>query len=559
MSKTRSECPEIEVQDIDHLGIVAGIVDEIGIVELINELIPSHELEKISAGQIVKAIILNCMSFITSPMYLFHQFFEGKATEHLLGEGVKAEFITPKRIGRVMDELYKYGLTKLFAQITLEVVKKFGIDVKIGHLDSTSISVQGEYLESEESGEVNDSESPNELGIPPEPEPVTITYGYSRDYRPDLKQFTTDLLVSQDCGIPLFMTIGSGNDSDTKSFLETLKAFQETWQGNALELVVMDSAFFSEENLKAIGSQKWISRAPHRIKAVNQLCQTLLPEKFSPSKINGYSFCEIPSAYGNVEHRWIIVESEQKKAADLKSLEEKINKKFQEDNRRLATLCHEDFACETDAQQAALKFEKTLKFHQLQTVNFEKIAHYSKPGRPAKHDVPSSYTYRIFTSLVLDDILILKLRRGCGRMILATNLPDEESYPPDYILQSYKEQQTCERGFRFLKDPLFFASRVFLKLPRRVMTLAFLMMLCLVVYSLGQRQLRQTLKACQGTVPDQKGKPTSRPTLRWIFQCFQAVHLIWLGGVKSQIKLKSRQLDVLPFLGNSIQKYYLLS
>lgn len=559
MSKPPSEHPEIEVQDIDHLGIVAGIVDEIGIVELIDELISSHELEKISAGQIVKAIILNCMAFITAPMYLFHQFFEGKATEHLLGEGVKAEFITPKRIGRVMDELYRYGLTKLFAQITLEVVKKFGIEVKVGQLDSTSISVQGKYLESEESGEVNDSESPNEVGIPAEPEPVIITYGYSRDHRPDLKQFTTDLLVSQDCGIPLFMTIGNGNDSDKKSFIETIEAFQETWQGSELEVIVMDSGFFSKENLQAMGSQKWISRAPNTIKDVNELCQTLLPEQFSPSQVNGYSVSEVPSVYGNVEQRWIIVESEQRRASDLKSLEEKINKKFQEDNRRLVTLCHEDFACETDAQQAALKFEKTLKFHKLLTVNFEKIAHYSKSGRPAKDDTPSSYSYRIVTSLTPNNDLIAKLQRGCGRMVLATNLPKEETYSPDYILQSYKEQQACERGFRFLKDPLFFASRVFLKLPRRVMTLSFLMMLCLVVYSLGQRQLRQTLKDRQGTVPDQKGKPTSRPTLRWILQCFQSVHLVWLGGVKSQIKLKSRQLEILPFLGNSIQKYYLLS
>jgi transposase len=321
----------------------------------------------------------------------------------------------------------------------------------------------------------------------------------------------------------------------------------------------MDSGFFSKENLQAIGSQKWISRAPNTIKDVNELCQTLLPEQFSPGKINGYSFSEVPSVYGNVEQRWIIIESEQKRAADLKLLEEKIKKHFQEDNRRLATLCHQDFACETDAQQAALKFEKTLKFHHLLTVNFEKIAHYSKSGRPAKDDTPSSYTYRIVTSLAPRNDLIAKLQRACGRMVLATNLPKEETYSPDYILQSYKEQQACERGFRFLKDPLFFASRVFLKLPRRVMTLAFLMMLCLVVYSLGQRQLRQTLKACQGTIPDQKGKPTARPTLRWIFQCFQSVHLVWLGGVKNQIKLKSRQLHILPFLGNSIQKYYLLS
>ncbi|MFN5516244.1 MAG: hypothetical protein ACK5CA_16275 [Cyanobacteriota bacterium] len=71
--------------------------------------------------------------------------------------------MTPKRIGRVMDELYRYGLTKLFAQITLEVVKKFGIEVKVGQLDSTSISVQGEYLESEESGEINDIAFTSEL------------------------------------------------------------------------------------------------------------------------------------------------------------------------------------------------------------------------------------------------------------------------------------------------------------------------------------------------------------------------------------------------------------
>jgi Domain of unknown function (DUF4277) len=39
---------EIEIQDIDHLGIVAGIIDAIGLVETINELIPSEKGEKVS-------------------------------------------------------------------------------------------------------------------------------------------------------------------------------------------------------------------------------------------------------------------------------------------------------------------------------------------------------------------------------------------------------------------------------------------------------------------------------------------------------------------------------
>ncbi len=67
--------------------------------------------------------------------------------------------------------------------------------------------------------------------------------------------------------------------------------------------------------------------------------------------------------------------------------------------------------------------------------------------------------------------------------MLATNLLDDESWPNDTVLQEYKNQQSCERGFRFLKDPLFFASRVFVKLPQRVAALAMIMGLCLLVYS----------------------------------------------------------------------------
>jgi transposase len=99
-------------------------------------------------------------------------------------------------------------------------------------------------------------------------------------------------------------------------------------------------------------------------------------------------------------------------------------------------------------------------------------------------------------------------------------LLDEKKWTNDMILQEYKEQQTTERGFRFIKDPLFFASRVFLKNTKRIMALAMIMTLALMVYSLGQRQLRQSLKLTNSHLPNQKGQPTARPTLRWILQCF---------------------------------------
>ncbi|MFK0731451.1 MAG: DUF4277 domain-containing protein [Gloeotrichia echinulata HAB0833] len=118
---------EIESKNLDHLGIIAGIIDEIGIVEKINEIFLVDIREKVNTGELVKAIILNGLGFVSRPLYLFPQFFKDKAIEHLLGSGIKAEDLNDDKIGRVMDKLYKHGLTKIFLIIALEVVKKYGI------------------------------------------------------------------------------------------------------------------------------------------------------------------------------------------------------------------------------------------------------------------------------------------------------------------------------------------------------------------------------------------------------------------------------------------------
>ena len=78
---------DVKVENLDHLGIVAGIIDEIGIVELIDEQVGQHSQQRVSTGQAVKAMILNGLGFVSAPLYLYADFFEGKATEHPPGEG----------------------------------------------------------------------------------------------------------------------------------------------------------------------------------------------------------------------------------------------------------------------------------------------------------------------------------------------------------------------------------------------------------------------------------------------------------------------------------------
>ncbi len=151
------------------------------------------------------------------------------------------------------------------------------------------------------------------------------------------------------------------------------------------------------------------------------------------------------------------------------------------------------------------------------------------------------------------------MKRRAGRFILATNELKETCLNSDEILIKYKEQQAPERSFAFLKDPLFFADSIFLKSPQRVETMGMLMGLCLLVYSLGQRELRRRLRESKTGLKNQLGKLTKTPTLRWIFQCFQGVHLLFLSGVEQIVNLTEERQFILTFFPPSSQKYYILS
>jgi hypothetical protein len=106
---------EFESKKLQYL----GIIDEIGIVEEINKISLIDSREKVNTGEIVKVIILNGLGFVWRPLYLITQFFEEKAIKHLLEVGIEVEDLNDGKIGRLMDKLSKYGLTKLFLIIAL--------------------------------------------------------------------------------------------------------------------------------------------------------------------------------------------------------------------------------------------------------------------------------------------------------------------------------------------------------------------------------------------------------------------------------------------------------
>ncbi len=151
----------------------------------------------------------------------------------------------------------------------------------------------------------------------------------------------------------------------------------------------------------------------------------------------------------------------------------------------------------------------------------------------------------------------LKIITRKSRFILATNELDSSALSLMDLLTAYKGQGKVERGFRFLKDPLFLSSSLFLKSPQRIMALMMVMTLCLLVYAALEYRIRQGLNEKDIFLPDQKGKPTKGPTARWIFQTFEGIHLLIIKDLQCVVlNMSEYHQRVLTLLGKRYGTIY---
>ena len=544
---------EIEIENIDHLGIVAGIIDSIGIVEIINELIGIEKDEKVNAGQVVKAMIINGLGFVSKPLYMFPKYFETIACEHLIGAGVKPEYLNDDKLGRVMDKLFIKGLDTIFFIIAVKAAKKFGVSLSTSHLDSSSMHVHGQYNTSLpevifENQKVGDNQELEELAVK-SPKEITITYGYSRDHRPDLKQFIIEMICSGDGDIPIFLKLASGNQTDSSCFGQIAVEYQKQLEVNSL--IVADSALYTESNLKMMSDLQWLCRVPLTIKAAKSLISTIPESEFIDSTIPGYKLASKTENYAGIEQRWLVVQSQERRESDLRKLTQKIIKAESKAVQDLKKLSQEEFACEADAIKALSKLSKQFKYHQINVSIVTQIKSKTK-------DSPQEICYQISATVSQDESKINTELLSAGRFIIATNVLDSKELSDDSMLSEYKAQQSCERGFGFLKDPLFFADSIFLKSPERIESLGMIMGLCLLVYTLAQRQIRNALKESKSTIKNQLGKATNRPTLRWIFQCFQCIHLVTINQEEYISNWNQDRDFILRLLPDDCLRYYQL-
>ncbi|MEO0936111.1 MAG: IS1634 family transposase, partial [Cyanobacteria bacterium J06641_2] len=344
---------------------------------------------------------------------LFSEFFIGKATEHLLGEGIKPEHLNDDRIGRALDSLSNQGLTPLFTSVAMLAHQRFNPSTKSLHLDSSSFSLFGRY-------EVESSDESSESI-----EGVKITYGYSKDHRPDLKQFMMDVICTGDGDVPMFVRIGDGNESDRAIFAQLLEQFKQEW--NLDSIYVADSALYSAENIQQLGDLNWITLVPRSIKTAKILAESVREEVFVKSETPGYRIASCCCDYGGVPQRWLVIESKKRRDSDFKRLEKQLIKQLKIANSELKSLMGQDFACPkgyrsayvADAQKAADKLSRSWKYHCLGSVEIETHPHYNRAGRPTKNQSPEHFTYRVTSQVIPIEEVIEMTQRQAGRFIFS--------------------------------------------------------------------------------------------------------------------------------------------
>ena len=183
----------MQITRADHLPIVAAFCRRIDLIGSINRVVPTDM--EVDVGTIIQGMVLDTLSG-RSPLYRLQSFFRHQDTELLLGREVNATAFNDTTVARAMDAVFDAGAEKVFSRAAFQAARRFPLDLHHVHYDTTSVNVWGDY---QACGEDSDR--------------LKLTYGKSKDHRPDLKQFLLDTLcVSRN--IPILGGCKDGNASD---------------------------------------------------------------------------------------------------------------------------------------------------------------------------------------------------------------------------------------------------------------------------------------------------------------------------------------------------------
>lgn len=546
--------------------LLTRIMDRMHLEPLLQQHVPdSDRRTQPATAKVLKLLVCNLL-VSREPVYGVAEWASNYAPDVLGFKPEELEHLNDDRVGRSLDRLFAALDSELVMTVVRQVVQEFDVSLNELHNDSTSISFFGAYPDAQQEGLMHQRTTP------------AITWGHSKDHRPDLKQLLYTLTVTDDGGVPIYFQTQSGNTTDDTTHQATWKILSEL-VGRTDFLYVADCKLATTENMNDIARQngRFISILPATRKESTQFRQRMREKPHTLTwrelyqlrddqheVIDTLSACtdDLLSAEGFRLH-WIF--STRKQAHDTAarvSLTDRAMRCLAELRERLVAP-RTRFRQRDKVDQAVQEILTEYGVQEWLIVEVQEAEqesyqqeHRGRPNQDTKYkrSVRTQYT----CSWQIDASALADAAKSDGVFPLITNVKDWDARQ---VLEAYKRQPVIEKRFSQLKTD-FCVAPVYLKNVGRIAGLLGVYFFALLVQTLLERELRRAMRAQRVTslplYPE--GRPCSRPTTRQTIDVFENIqrHTIQRQGEEEEMivtDLSALQRQLLELLNDSPKNY----
>jgi len=539
------------------LPIINHVLDRLGLPALLAGVLPAGDARvKLAPAAAIRLVVTNLV-LGREPLYGLGEW-AARYDPGLLGlTATEVDGLNDDRVGRALEALFDADRASLLTAVVLRAVSEFAVDTTQLHNDSTSISVHGAYRGA--GGTVRG-------GKPT----AAITFGHSKDHRPDLKQLVWILTVAADGAVPLAYRLADGNTSDDPTHIPTWDGLVALL-GRGDFLYVADSKLCSRAAMGHIAGRggRFITVLPRSRAedgAFREWLQTHTPDwtqaarrggrAGEPEQVYSTTPAPLPSAEG---YRITWVHSTAKAARDGATRSDRIeagiaalealNAKLAGPRSRYKTRVAVEQAAAAALAQAHADRWVTATVTQ-STVKTYKQARRGRPGPETSYREITTNRFALAADIALDHVAYDAASDGCFPLITNDrNLSDAQ------VLAAYRYQPNLERRHHLLKS-VQDAAPVLLKNPARIEALFCCQFLALLVAALIERQVRTAMAAAAlNHIPlYPEFRDCTAPSTERILEIFTnlARHQLHHDGVLVKTfepELSTQQQQVLDLLG----------
>lgn len=510
-------------KNIDTLPLTKYYMAELGIYDLFKEFVPKgNALVEPAEGL---CMMINNIINSRKPLYKIEDwvadYADGRGEAH-----INASTFNNHRLSRDLDSLYASERHSLMTRVSANAIRVHRLETQRIHNDTTSLTLFGCY----------DNSSEGESAQP--------ACGYNKDGHPDCKQLVFGLNITEDGHVPLSYEIYDGNTSDSDTHRPNWEALRQQLQKEDF-IYLADSKLCSLENLAYISENKgkFITIIPKNRKEVKKFYTRLKnddiswsyafkrPDSRSKGQSTVYQIYEGEKTREGYRITW--VHSSAKARTDKKARQKLINNTLTNLEELASKLNRYNLKTRPQIRKALTEALKPAKDYINCKIIKDKTTIINQIGR-GKPGPNTNYREDVIVSFRLQGSINKKAVAAASCTDGVFPLVDNTALCAQEVLETYKEQAYLEKRHSTLKSVLE-VSPIFLKKPKRIEAIIFLFFIALMIVSLIERNIRNSMTEALPILP--KGMKTQIPTWENIRYFFRNVHQIVV--IKGQLVIKT--------------------